>query len=83
MEDHLGKGWKLRASYTIEAGIVGVFLVTFLGMGISYEINHMNQILDTVEKERIEKERWEMNEELEQYLKYHEIKDLLDEVIGG
>ena len=45
MEDHLGKGWKLGASYTIEAGIVGVFLVTFLGMGISYEINHMNQIL--------------------------------------
>ena len=79
----MGKGWKLRASYTIEAGIVGVFLVTFLGMGSSYEINHMNQILDTVEKERIEKERWEMNEELEQYLKYHEIKDLLDEVIGG
>lgn len=79
----MGKKWKMKASYTIEAGVVGVFLVTFLGMAISFEMNHMDQILDNIEKECVEKEQWDMNEELEQFLKYHEIKDLLDEVIGG
>ena len=60
-----------------------VFLISFLGMGISYELHYMDHILEKIQKERITKEHWNMSKEVEQYLKYREIKDLVDEVIGG
>ncbi len=83
MEETMDNRRKMNASYTIEAGIVGVFLISFLGMGISYELHHMDHILENIQKERITKEQWNMSDEIEQYLKYREIKDLVDEVIGG
>lgn len=83
MEENVVKRWRIKASYTIEAGIVGVFLISFLGMGISYELHYMDHILEKIQKERITKEHWNMSKEVEQYLKYREIKDLVDEVIGG
>ena len=75
--------FSLKASYTVEAGIVCVFLITFLGMAISYEINHMDQILGVIQKEQRESESWRLGKEVEQYLKYRELKEIVDDVIGG
>lgn len=79
----LNYSFSLKASYTVEAGIVCVFLITFLGMAISYEINHMDQILGVIQKEQRESESWRLGKEVEQYLKYRELKEIVDDVIGG
>lgn len=53
------------------------------GMAISYEINHMDQILGVIQKEQRESESWRLGKEVEQYLKYRELKEIVDDVIGG
>lgn len=73
----------LKASFTIEAGIVGVFLLVFLGMAIQYEIKIMNEMLDQTKAERTIQQQWRLGQEIERYFQYRELEEILKQRTGG
>ena len=81
------KGDKIRASFTIEAAIAMGFILCFLNMSISYEIQQVHRILEKISAQRKEQENWSLEEEINNYIKFKEIlgvdKESIKEESGG
>ena len=81
------KGDKIRASFTIEAAIAMGFILCFLNMSISYEIQQVHRILEKISAQRKEQENWSLEEEINNYIKFKEIlgvdKESTKEESGG
>jgi len=81
------KGNKIRASFTIEAAIAMGFILCFLNMSISFEIQQVYRILGKISVQRIEQENWSVEEEINNYIKFKELlgvdKESTKEESGG
>lgn len=73
---------KLKASFTIEAAIAVGFILCFLSMSISYEIQQMDRILGKIQIQEKEQENWSIEDEIKNYLKIKELLDVIDYVKG-
>ena len=66
---------KIRASFTIEAAIAMGFILCFLNMSISYEIQQAYRILEEITFQRKEQETWSMEDEINHYIIFKELLD--------
>ena len=66
---------KIRASFTIEAGIAMGFILCFLNMSISFEIQQVHRILEKITVQRKEQETWSMEDEINNYIIFKELLD--------
>jgi len=66
---------KIRASFTIEAAIAMGFILCFLNMSISFEIQQVHRILEKITLQRKEQETWSMEDEINNYIIFKELLD--------
>lgn len=66
---------KIRASFTIEAAIAMGFILCFLNMSISFEIQQVHRILEKITVQRKEQETWSMEDEINNYIIFKELLD--------
>jgi len=69
---------KIRASFTIEAAIAMGFILCFLNMSISYEIQQVHRILEKITLQRKEQETWSLEDEIKNYIIFKELLDKKD-----
>lgn len=72
---------RFKASFTLEAAIAVGFILCFLSMSISYEMQEVHLILEKIMEQGNEQEKWSMEVEIKNYIKFKEITEVFDQII--